>query len=157
VDLDRQFRLVSNALRRNDISTLLLGWCQNDEIESWSFANEEEKSKSKGKIISHFIEGKKVELEESMPYFCFIGADIIDYLWRMAIPNLETPPGEYERRYRGKYEYITLDQLKNLHGVYHFSFDDNNYEGHGYIWYIWRSSRSIYRDLRKEQLPQLLH
>ena len=111
----------------------MLGWCDSRDIESWAEGDEPIKSEES---IQYTVNGKILTTRESGPYFCFIGSDIMEFLWKMKRPSLVTPPAEYKDRYYNTYQPVALEQLRNMYGVYHFEFDDNNYEGHGYMWYM---------------------
>jgi hypothetical protein len=129
VDLDKQFALVTTALQDSNRSTLMLGWCRPGDAESWT----EDHIQSSEPTIKYVVDGKELVMREHMPYFCFIGADIIEFLWKMQVPTLTSPPQGYNVWV--PYKNVALEELRNMYGVYHFEADPG-YEGHGYIWYM---------------------
>lgn len=107
------------------------------KLEMWSYDRSE--SSKKIKLI---VDGRELKIRESMVYM-IEGTYIVEFLWKMKVPSLVNPHPRYNDRhhesYQESYTNITLEQLKDLYGVYRI-YLDTEYEGYVFIWYMKRNS-----------------
>ena len=114
---------VENALTSPGISNKLLSVCQLADVEDWheaSIGSTESKARAT-------IRGIQYETDETYPYFCFVGADIIAQLWRSRNPKAWNI--EYKNYHMDE---LAPEQLIHLNGVFRFELEHTT-EGHGFV------------------------
>ncbi len=125
---------VYRALNLPNVSKLLLSSCQRLDAEDWADVSE---GTSNNKITAT-IDGVIYTVDESYPYFCFVGANIIGQLWRSRNPLL------FDVSYKNfRMDKIVPEQLRNLYGVFEFSLT-HDLEGHGFVLYMTEKSITLY-------------